>query len=185
MASQLTIQIPPLQPLHLSLTQAADPRISFISTRTRDMSELQQKLNAVVERVVGETTSSNSNPNSESNPNEEGKPTGEDDDLCSEYGDDEEPKAAIASKSIGLSTESISSPSSYRDLASLNPYTLALDTQDLERRISILSPSSREEDKHKEDMARLAGQLDRAHAAIMAEEAAALRALRDQTRLDA
>jgi hypothetical protein len=208
MAPKLTIQIPPLQPLYLSLNQKADPRISFVNTkRPRDKTGLQQKLDAVVERVVGEAI----NPDSDSDPNKEERTTNEDhdndDDLRSDYGDEDEPQTAaaaavvVADKStMRRSIEAISSPSSYIDLASENPYTLTHDAAEdanppphtvvLSHSLSPSpSPSSLslegEEDKHQRDAARLAWQLDRAYAAIVAEEVVALRALRERTRLDA
>ncbi|GAW15548.1 hypothetical protein ANO14919_049620 [Xylariales sp. No.14919] len=176
MPPKLRLQTPPFYPLSLDL--AAPPRISFTLTNNRGPSELQQKLNAVVKRVVGEDTypsSPYSPPSSDDN---------DDDDTTSHYGED----APIAHHA-STDERSILSPSSYTSLASLNPYSVA--PEDLAQHLSPSSPSppgaerGTREDRHKQEEARLAQQLDRAHAAVVAEEDAALRVLRQQTRLAA
>ncbi|KAI0450008.1 hypothetical protein F5B21DRAFT_529348 [Xylaria acuta] len=125
----------------------------------------------------------------------------DDDDVHSNYGEEEEeeeeettlpldPNTTTINPieptlSISISSPSPSpSPSSYASLASLNPYVL--DAEDLARRLSLLlllplSPEPPREDRHGRDRARLARQLDRAHASVKAEECAALQILRRQT----
>ncbi|KAI8631605.1 hypothetical protein F5Y19DRAFT_493481 [Xylariaceae sp. FL1651] len=175
MASQLKIQIPPIHPLNLG----SDLRLSVTrGRRSSNLSELQQKLNAVVKRVVGENKGLGEG---DATTSYEGD---ENDDTCSEYGETKNHEAeAAASKAGEIDIMTISSPSSYADLASLNPY--AANHQDLGEQISaaVLSNGVAREDEFKEAMARLSWQLDCAHAAVIAEESAALQVLRHQTQL--
>ncbi|TGJ79247.1 hypothetical protein E0Z10_g9517 [Xylaria hypoxylon] len=179
MAPKLRLRTPPFYPL--SLNQASPPRIPYTLTfaRNRRPSQLQQKLNAVVRRVVGEHTYSSLASFSENSPPSSGD---EDEDVSSDYGEDE-PTIHHTS----TYEPSISSPSSYTSLASLNPYSI--DSEDLARHLSLLSPSLSgmkirpREDRQKQDEAQLARQLDHAHAAVVAEECVALRVLRQQTQL--
>ncbi|KAH8163052.1 hypothetical protein CIB48_g5177 [Xylaria polymorpha] len=173
---------------------------------SNNMSELQEKFGAIMKRVIGETPSflsslssfSSSSSSSSSSPFVY-SPTSLsfslwvspcetprlNDDIHSNYGDDEAggedehdktlpgPKATELTEKLTLS---ISSPSSYASLASLNPYTL--DADDLAHRLSLITaePFARE-DRDKE---RLARQLDHAHESVKAEESAALQVLQQQ-----
>ncbi|KAI0542801.1 hypothetical protein GGR58DRAFT_522878 [Xylaria digitata] len=174
MPPKLTIQPPPFYPLELDLTTPSPPRIPLPrpSTYTRQ-SELQKKLNAIVKRVIGESTPAPSFPDSSSEL---------DSDDCSEYGEDAPPPPPPHHR-ISTHESSISNPSSYTSLASLNPYSIA--PEDVGEHLALFPPppSSGQGDKHAQDEAWLARQLDRAHAAVVAEEDAALQALRQQTRL--
>ncbi|KAI1359370.1 hypothetical protein F5Y08DRAFT_349711 [Xylaria arbuscula] len=152
-------------------------------------------------------TSNTSLPRSSITPNTQ--PTNEDDgDDCSNYGDFEENGEDYDNVETALQSPcSLSSASSYSSLASLNPYVV--DAADLGALLSPLlplypSPSPSPlviegerrgledmdmdlemmgDGKHARDSARLAQQLDTAHAAVVAEEDAALRELRLRTRL--
>lgn len=113
-----------------------------------------------------------------------------DNDNCSIYSDnDDEDRDDVNHITTGQEKEcSPRSPaaSSYDDLASLNPYIV--DIKALNRpRITLHAPTEVElrvrEDRHREDLARLAWELDSAHAAIVREEFAALQALKRQVQL--
>jgi hypothetical protein len=144
--------------------------------RTANKGKLQQKLDEVVKRVVGSSSSPSSSTRDD-----------DDDDVCSEYGgeckneNNEDALETTMPDEALLGT--ISSPSSYIDLALLNPYG-GIDTENLTRSLSLL-PKERtgKEDGQQDLRTRLASQLDRAHATILAEESAALQALRQQIQL--
>ncbi len=108
-----------------------------------------------------------------------------DDSDDSDYGEEEENDNTRPKHREPLaSPSSLSSASSYISLASLNPYVV--DAEDLAQHLSLLSPSlagAEIQDRHEQDSARLARQLDHAHAAVVAEESAALRVLRQQAGL--
>lgn len=114
-----------------------------------------------------------------------------DDSDDSDYGEEEEEEEADTRRKHReplASPSSLSSASSYISLASLNPYVV--DAEDLAQHLSLLSPSPvgvgvgvEIQDRHEQDSARLARQLDHAHAAVVAEESAALRVLRQQAGL--
>ncbi|KAI1419758.1 hypothetical protein F5Y12DRAFT_195307 [Xylaria sp. FL1777] len=189
MAPKLRIQTPPFHPSSLNKpsSRSRGPRPPPL-TLTRQQhpdttSELQRKLNAVVKRVIGDSASSSS---SSSSSLQDSAANANDDDDISDYGDEEEEAEAarIPAHTKPLkSPSSISTPSSYTSLASLNPYSI--NTEDLGQHLSLFSPSSvgaEAEDRHSRDSARLARQLDRAHAAVVEEECAALRVLRRQAR---
>jgi hypothetical protein len=75
---------------------------------------------------------------------------------------------------------------SYADIASLNPYIDDVKALNWSR-IAFYPPTEEElrvrEDRHREDLARLAWELDNAHAAIVREQFAALQALKRQIQL--
>ncbi|KAI1750493.1 hypothetical protein F4782DRAFT_548617 [Xylaria castorea] len=206
MAPKLKLQIPPF---HLStLNPEAKLQVPLTLTRahrSHNRSELQQKLSVIIKRVIGEDTSYSppslsssssslsplSSPSSFSSSSSLSlssldKPPPQDDDTHSNYGDEDttlQDSNPTNPSEPTESTPSISSPSSYASLASLNPYVL--EAGDLARQLSLISsgPSARE-NRHDQDRARLARQLDRAHASVKAEERSALRVLRRKTRID-
>ncbi|KAF2967036.1 hypothetical protein GQX73_g6550 [Xylaria multiplex] len=172
MAPKLTIKTPPFYPLEPSLS--SPPRTPFPrpSAYTRK-SELQKKLNAIVKRVIGESPDAPSSPDSLAS-------SDADFDDRSEYGEDPPPPPHHTQEA------SISGPSSYASLAALNPYSTA--PEDVGQHLSLFSPPPSPNphgqwDRHAQDEAWLAREFDCAHAAVVAEEDAALKILREQTQL--
>ncbi|KAI0487727.1 hypothetical protein F4859DRAFT_525794 [Xylaria cf. heliscus] len=203
MALRLKLKTPLFPPpLNLKSKPQAPLTLTPIP-RSGEASSLQQEYDAILKRVVGESPSSSSFPSSSSSPSPSSPclfpscsspastPPAEDD-MHSNYDEAEaeveaEGKEAATPQDPNTTSLPISSPSSYAGLASLNPYHL--DAEDLSRRLSLIPtepPASAHEDRriHSEDSARLARELDRAYAAVQAEEAAAMRALQLQTRLE-
>ncbi|KAI1279016.1 hypothetical protein F5Y07DRAFT_397515 [Xylaria sp. FL0933] len=153
------------------------------------------------------SNSSRSLPPSDEDADDDTSDYGEED----EEDENEEYQISHPVRPMTSSSSSTSTQDSYTSLASLNPYSI--NTEDLpflstgegletkaegegeaeaEAKVEVeggIEVEGREveaemrEDRHKRDSALLAQQLDSAHAAVVEEEGAALRALRRQTRL--
>ncbi|KAI0808790.1 hypothetical protein GGR55DRAFT_185116 [Xylaria sp. FL0064] len=181
--------------------------VTLIPNRRGDgASKLQRKLNVIIKRVTGIFPRSTISSYSSSSNSSWNLPPSDDDadDDTSDYGEDEEDEKKEYQTShfinpITSNSSSISTQNSYTSLASLNPYST--NTEDLPplspqvgteaeaegEEVGLYVETERgikmREDRHKRDSALLAQQLDSAHAAVVEEEGAALRALRRQTRL--
>ncbi|KAI1298099.1 hypothetical protein F5Y03DRAFT_275270 [Xylaria venustula] len=180
-----------LRPRPARLTLTARPQASQVPllarNRKRDAkSELQRKLSIVIKRVTGGSQPASSSQYSSL--------LASDDDYTSDYSSDpEEEDETEPKRSPFLPHSPISSPTSYTSL-SLNPYSVP--TSDLAQHFSPEETETKMragkkvrrkaraemENRQKQDAARLARQLDIAHAAVVKEEYAALRVLRQQAR---
>ncbi|KAI0975655.1 hypothetical protein F4678DRAFT_276736 [Xylaria arbuscula] len=199
MASKFKYQ--PLRPRPARLTLTTRPQASqtpgLTRNRQRDAtSELQRKLSIVIKRVTGGSPPASTRFSSLAT---------SEDDYTSDYSSDpeEEEEEEIEPKPSPFIPQSpVLSPTSYTSL-SLNPYSIP--TSDLAQhlspgfsRSSIVEETETKtktgrkvgkkagteiENKQKQDSARLARQLDIDHAAVVEEECAALRVLRQQARL--
>ncbi|KAI0424735.1 hypothetical protein F5Y09DRAFT_323591 [Xylaria sp. FL1042] len=207
-ASNMRLQI---TPHHLTSRDKATWESRSLHTLTRtpirnrhgeNRSELQRKYHIVLERVTGISPSSSPFPSLSSSPISSRSPTPiDDDDYLSDYGEDEEDEKEAGQIPRPRAPSSCSSPltpDSYASLASLNPYST--NAEDIAMYSPLLCPrvevegeleaeleAEREKERENRDkwnLAVLEQQLDQMHADVLEEQGAALRALKQQTRLD-